>query len=249
MFDKIKNDLKKFFLIIAAVLLVVGFLIFKALNPTAKNIEQNVNAPIEDQNPKQNVLDDNFYSNIQSAGKGNKNSERYVTILSDYSCPWSSKFYNDTITEFLKSEEINEVWLQYDFLVLNEDSPSLLPTEGAYCANEYGRFWEFHEGVFALKAKYEKVEDAFTRANIDELATELGVNGDQFKQCMSDHKYKELITMRAGYYLDAMDNLGVPATFLNGKPVTLFIEGRDQIVGAIDLITFTQKIRQWLQNN
>lgn len=30
--------------------------------------------------------------------------------------------------------------MQYDFLILNENSPSLLPTEAAYCANEYNQF-------------------------------------------------------------------------------------------------------------
>jgi hypothetical protein len=49
--------------------------------------------------------------------------------------------------------------------------------------------------------------------------------------------------MRANYYLDVMEKLGVPSTFLNGKPITLFIEGRDQAVGAIDINTFTQKIQ------
>jgi hypothetical protein len=31
--------------------------------------------------------------------------------------------------------------------------------------------------------------------------------------------------------------------------VTLFIEGKDQIVGAIDLTTFNQKITEWLKTN
>jgi len=95
-----------------------------------------------------------------------------------------------------------------------------------------------------LKDKYEKATDAFTRSNIDKIATDLGINEDQFKQCLNEHKYKELILMRASNYLDSIDKLGVPATFLNGKPVTLFIDGKDQIVGAIDLTTFTQKITE-----
>lgn len=250
MFNKMKSNLKKFFLIIFAILLILGFCIFKVLSPKNKIVVPEVTTTtIAKSEPKQNMLDDNFYSNILLAGKGDKKTERYVTILSDYGCPWSSKFYFNTISEFLKSKDIKKVWLQYDFLVLDEKSPSLLPTEGAYCANEYGRFWEFHDAIFGLKDKYEKATDAFTRNNIDKIANDLGINGDQFKQCLSEHKYKELILMRASYYLDSIDNLGVPATFLNGKPVTLFIEGKDQIVGAIDLTTFNQKITEWLKTN
>jgi len=61
---------------------------------------------------------------------------------------------------------------------------------------------------------------------------------------MDTHKYQQLILMRAEYYLDNIDKLGVPATFLNGKPVRLFVEGENQIVGAIDIVTFTQKITE-----
>jgi hypothetical protein len=46
-----------------------------------------------------------------------------------------------------------------------------------------------------------------------------------------------------------MDKLGVPSTFLNGKPLTLLIEGKEQAVGAIDLVTFNQKIQEWLKKN
>jgi len=61
---------------------------------------------------------------------------------------------------------------------------------------------------------------------------------------MSEHKYRELITMRADYYLDAMDLLGVPSTFLNGRPITMLIQGKEQVVGAIDINVFNQKIQQ-----
>jgi hypothetical protein len=73
---------------------------------------------------------------------------------------------------------------------------------------------------------------------------DLKIDNDNYASCMNEHKYQQLILMRAEYYLDNIDKLGVPATFLNGKPVTLFIEGKDQIVGAIDITTFNQKISE-----
>ena len=149
----------------------------------------------------------------------------------------------------MAQKNLDKIWMQYDFLILNEQSPSLLPTEAAYCANEYNRFWEFHDGVFALKNKYETVEEAFTEENIISLAKSLNIYEDQFKQCMSEHKYKELILMRANYYLDVMERLGVPSTFLNGYPITLLIEGKEQAVGAIDINTFNKKINEWLASD
>ncbi len=244
MFDKMKKNLKDFFIIILVIIIIVLVLVFKG-NSNDKDIN-NVNENQKQTEESQNILDNNFYSNIVLEGKGDKNSGRYVTVLSDYSCGWSTKFYFDTILEFFKGEDLNKVWLQYDFLVLNEQSPSLLPTEAAYCANEQGKFWEFHDGVFNLKEQYEDLEDAFTKENMFNLAKELGIDNTQFEECVNTNKYKQLINMRAKYYLDAIDRLGVPSTFLNGEPITMFINGEDRMVGAIDIATFDKKIQDWL---
>lgn len=244
MFDKIKKNLKDFFIILFAIIIIILAFIVKNID-NDKNIE-NVNEEQKQVAESQNVLDENFYSNIILEGKGNKDSGRYVTVLSDYGCGWSTKFYFDTILEFFKQEELDKVWLQYDFLVLNEQSPSLLPTEAAYCANEQGKFWEFHDGVFNLKEEYEDLEIAFNEENIFGLAKDLGIDNSEFEKCINTHKYRQLINMRAKYYLDAIDKLGVPSTFLNGKPITMFINGEDRMVGAIDIITFSKKIQDWL---
>ncbi len=243
--DKIKNNLRLFLSIMGVVVILAGVVIYnsyfeKPIN--TKPVEENQ----ETTSQKQNFLDSSFYSSILLAGQGNKNTGKYVVVLSDYSCGWSAKFYQETIKPFLAQKNLDKIWMQYDFLILNEQSPSLLPTEAAYCANEYNRFWEFHDGVFALKNKYETVEEAFTEENIVSLAKSLNIYEDQFKQCMSEHKYKELILMRANYYLDVMERLGVPSTFLNGYPITLLIEGKEQAVGAIDINTFNKKINEWL---
>lgn len=243
--DKIKSNIKLFLLILAG-LLIFALVIFVLSN--IKKTENNLNID-QTKETKQNFLDDNFYSNILLTGKGNKETGKYVTVLSDYACAWSAKFYKETISSFINfKDEVNKIWLQYDFLVLDENSPSLLPTEGAYCANEYGKFWEFHDGVFKLRDQFDSIEEAFKEENIINLAKNLNIYTDQYKNCMNEHKYKELILMRANYYLDAMDKLGVPSTFLNGKAITLSIDGKEQAVGAIDLNIFTQKIQQWLNN-
>lgn len=248
MFDKIKKNLKDFFIIVLVLIIIILVLIFRGVSSNnVKNETKEKQAQTEEKG--KNFIEEDFYTNIILEGKGNDKSGRYVTVLSDYACPWSSKFYFDTISGFLKQGDVNKVWLQYDFLVLKEDSPSMLPTEAAYCADEQGKFWEFHDGVFKLKDKFEDIEEAFSEENINALAKNIGVYNTRFQECVKDHKYRQLITMRANYYLDAMDKLGVPSTFLNGKPLTLLIEGKEQAVGAIDLVTFNQKIQEWLKKN
>jgi len=242
MFGKIKKNLRNFFLILFGIFILLGILLFKILSP---KINKNDGNNIEN---KKNILNNDFYSNISLKGKGDINSKNYVTVLSDYGCWWSSKFYLETITPFLKQSDLNNIWLQYDFLVLDETSSSLLPTEGAYCVNEQGKFWEFHDKVFRLKEKYDKAEEAFTEENINNLAKSLDVYNEEFKTCMQEHRYRNTILSRAKHYLNSMDKLGVPTTFLNGKPLTMLIDGKEQAVGAIDINVFNQKIQEWLNN-
>ena len=90
------------------------------------------------------------------------------------------------------------------------------------------------------------IKGAFTKENMFNLAKGLGIDNTQFEECVNTNKYRQLINMRAKYYLDAIDRLGVPSTFLNGEPITMFINGEDRMVGAIDIVTFGKKIQDWL---
>ncbi|MDD3156290.1 MAG: hypothetical protein PHP14_02620 [Candidatus Pacebacteria bacterium] len=84
MFDKMKKNLKDFFIILLVIIIIVLVLVFKGAD-NDKN-KENVNEGQKQAEESQNVLDDNFYSNIILEGKGNEDSGRYVTVLSDYSC-------------------------------------------------------------------------------------------------------------------------------------------------------------------
>jgi len=103
--DKIKANIKLFFLVL------LGLAIFASVIFVLSNTKKPENTLNNTQTEgKQNILDDNFYSNIILAGKGKKESGRYVTVLSDYACAWSTKFFNETITSFIDAEDqVNKV--------------------------------------------------------------------------------------------------------------------------------------------
>ncbi|MFA5091633.1 MAG: hypothetical protein WC483_03485 [Candidatus Paceibacterota bacterium] len=83
--DKIKNNLRLFLSIMGVVVILAGVVIYnfyfeKPIN--TKPVEENQ----ETTSQKQNFLDSSFYSSILLAGQGNKNTGKYVVVLSDYSC-------------------------------------------------------------------------------------------------------------------------------------------------------------------
>jgi len=40
----------------------------------------------------------------------------------------------------LSQKQLNDIFVQYDFLSLGEQSPTLIASEAAYCANDQGKF-------------------------------------------------------------------------------------------------------------
>jgi len=81
--------------------------------------------------------------------------------------------------------------------------------EAAQCANEQGKFWEFHDKVFANQT-------AISDYDLKKYATEVGLNVDAFTACYTAGKF------RADVEKDAAEGAkvgvtGTPAFFVNGR--------------------------------
>jgi len=81
--------------------------------------------------------------------------------------------------------------------------------EAAQCANEQGKFWEFHDKVFANQS-------AISDDDLKKYATEVGLNVEAFSTCFSSGKF------RADVEKDAAEGskvgvTGTPAFFVNGR--------------------------------
>ena len=80
---------------------------------------------------------------------------------------------------------------------------------GALAAHQQGKFWEFHTELFK---NYNKLNDA----KFDEIATNLGLDMEQFKQDMQNPALKGLVDrdLKDGV---AVGVRGTPSIFVNGR--------------------------------
>jgi protein-disulfide isomerase len=80
---------------------------------------------------------------------------------------------------------------------------------GALAANQQDKFWEFHAELFK---NYNKLDDA----KIDEIATNLGLDMEQFKQDMQNPAIAGLVQrdLKDGV---AVGVRGTPTIFVNGR--------------------------------
>jgi protein-disulfide isomerase len=75
-------------------------------------------------------------------------------------------------------------------------------------ANEQGKFWEYHDKLYA--------EQKIVPASIDKIASEIGLDQDQFKKDMNSVRLKQIV----GADVAEAGQLGVtgtPTIFINGR--------------------------------
>jgi protein-disulfide isomerase len=137
-----------------------------------------------------------------------------VAVYSDFQCPYC-KLFADDAGEQLREEYIDsgQVRLAYrHFAFLGEESQ--WAAEASDCADEQGRFWEYHDQLFAVQGT--ENSGAFSRDNLKAYAGELGLDSEQFSQCFDSGEYRSRVRQE---YAEGQ-RLGV-----RGTP-TLFVDGR-----------------------
>jgi len=81
--------------------------------------------------------------------------------------------------------------------------------EAAQCAHEQGKFWEFHDKLFASQ---QKMSDEDFKAT----ATELGLNIESFTACYESGKFREDVAKDAAEAAQ-VGVTGTPAFMINGR--------------------------------
>jgi len=81
----------------------------------------------------------------------------------------------------------------------------------SFCANEQGKFWEYHDKVFENQATLS--EDA-----LKQWAKELGLNTTQFNACLDSKKYASQVDTDTALG-NQVGVAGTPTFFVNGKRV------------------------------
>jgi protein-disulfide isomerase len=155
--------------------------------------------------------------------KGPANAPVTIVEFSDFQCPFCSRV-NPTLKQVQEKygDKVRIVFRQFP---LSFHQMAAKAAEASLCAGDQGKFWELHDAMFADQQAL----------GVDQLKTKaagLGVNAEQFNQCLDSGKHTATVQadMKAGS--EAGVN-GTPAMFINGR----FINGAvpiDQITPIID---------------
>lgn len=109
-----------------------------------------------------------------------------VTMVefSDYQCPFCKRYISQVFPT-IKKDYIDTGKLRYvfrDFPIATLHPRAMKAHEAAHCAGEQNRYWEMHDILF------EKSKD-FSVPALERYAKEVGLNGDQFNDCLQTGRY------------------------------------------------------------
>jgi len=139
--------------------------------------------------------------------RGNPKAKVIIVEFSDFQCPYCRE-----VTSTLKSlldKHPDNLALAFRDMPISQIHPMAMgAAQAARCAGEQGRFWEYHDLLFADQAGLDK-------PGLASKAQRLQLDEKQFDACLSSEKYKVQIQQDAQEGMRAGVS-GTPGFFING---------------------------------
>lgn len=140
---------------------------------------------------------------------GNIDSKVIIVYYSDFDCSFcrqQEEVLKKTINNF--GNDIRFIWKDYPDKDISSDS--YRAAVAGRCANEQGKFWEYHDLLFAL--------DKYNENDASKFARDLSLNMALFEDCLNDKEIRENINSNIEE-ANALDINGVPFTFINNHEI------------------------------
>lgn len=150
-----------------------------------------------------------------------------IVQFADFGCPFSEQ--ESYVVTAVARQFPDDVRVVYRDFPLTDIHPGAdLAAQAGGCANEQGKFWEYHDLVF-------RNSGAFTEDLLIDYASQAGLNTNSFRGCLETGKYASEVAQ------DLADGVAAGVT---GTP-TFFMNG-EKIDGAIPFATFKDIVNAFL---
>lgn len=143
-----------------------------------------------------------------------------VTVVAweDFQCPYC-KQANQTIVAPLIRDYVNQGLVQFrykQFAFIGQES--VWAAEASECADEQGKFWDYHDILF----DNQPVENTggYSKKRLEQFATKLGLDAQSFNTCLDTDRYKKLIEDELKQGKQDMQITSTPTFFVDGERVT-----------------------------
>ena len=123
--------------------------------------------------------------------RGNIDAPITIIEFSDFQCPFCAKFHVQTLPLLLENYiDTGKVKLVYRDFPIQNIHPNAMPAAvAAECADEQGKYWEYHDILFENQNQWNELETTSVIAVFTQYALEIELNQEQFNTCLTGGKY------------------------------------------------------------
>lgn len=177
-----------------------------------------------------------------TAGKlpflGSNDAEVTLVEFSDFQCPFCKKYFDETHKQINDTYiKTNKVKLAYRHFPLTSIHPNAQKAaEASECANEQGKFWEYHDLLFKEQDTWSPLAATDVINSFVDLAGQLSINTSQFQTCLESDKYKQNVNDDTAAATSAQVD-ATPSFFVNGV----------RVVGAVPFAELQKTIEEQLK--
>lgn len=172
--------------------------------------------------------------------RGSENAQITLVEFGDYQCPFCKRFFDQTEPQIMQ-EYVDSGKAKFYFLdvsIVGEDS--LVLGQGSWCADEQGKYWEYHDYMYTNQG--EENSGWGTPEKVKFMVRSIaGLDTDKFSQCLDSKKY-ELRSKQLTGFSQQIGLTGTPTMFV-GTPES----GYTKITGAQPYEVFKKVIDAYLE--
>ncbi len=158
---------------------------------------------------------------VDGKALGDPNAPVVVEVFVDFQCPMCRVYSEETETlvveNYVAQGQVYYIFRQYPFL--DDRSASRESDQAAnasMCAAEQGKFWDYHDILFANWSG--ENQGAFSDKRLVAFAQNVGLDMGSFEACFEENRYEDQIQedLTRGVQLGVQ---GTPSAFVNGVAV------------------------------
>jgi protein-disulfide isomerase len=143
---------------------------------------------------------------------GNQTAEKVLTEYSDFACP-ACKSASSKVKDLVEKYG-NKLKIEYrHYPLVSIHSNAFAAAVAAECANDQGKFWEYHDELFAVNDNNSFIDD-----NLKSYAEKVGLDTNLWQACV-DSKERTKVVRDDSRKARTFGFNGTPSFVFNGSPV------------------------------
>jgi protein-disulfide isomerase len=235
--ERARNRLFVILLVGAGALFIIGALIYPSINNARVSTIATQTAENATPLPVITITPRTFNVPVDGVHLGDPNAPVKVDVYEDFRCSaclyYTQNYEPEVITNYVDTGKV--YYTYHTFLVIDSNDgtdASYRAANAALCASEQGRFWDYHDILYANQVS--ESASLYTDARLVTMAQDINLDMTAFNQCYQAKKYASEIQndIAKGVSLNLS---GTPSILVDGKMASM-----NQVTTAIDAALATK---------